>query len=134
MNKLKASIEIIGHKFSPLKLIKECNLRLNTYNEKGDIGVKGRFKNKEIPFGYASVSLSKNSKNNESDIYSLLNYIRPFIVLIRTFGAESIVLNVAYYYSKQCNQELSIKEIQLLSEMNISFVFSVYKLENVDNE
>jgi hypothetical protein len=124
----KVRIVVYGENFYPSKISSIIDVHFENEISPGDIGRIGRYKGKPIPYGSASINAPNGIIN---PIRWILHNIKDKIQIIRNYGGDDIQLNVAYYYNAQCNCELGLDEIALLSEMKIPFVFSVYEDEGL---
>jgi hypothetical protein len=133
MVSIESRIEIYGENFNPKKVEVELGINFSQSINPGDFGTFGRYKGVQIPFGSATIE-SPQEINNINPSLWLLNYLKDKIDIIRKHGATKIHLKNVYYYFGQCNSSLGVEEINLLSEMKIPFLFSVYESKEMENE
>ena len=131
MVKIQASAEIKGKNFSPAKAEKETGLFFESKNEAGDTGLKGKYRNKSIPYGSASFKAPQEIPWDKR-IQWLAHELQDKIDIIRRNGADEIHFWIGYFHDGQCNCELSEHELKLIANLNIPFLFSVYDCENLD--
>ena len=126
MIRTEPSIEISGKSFKPSLLMSDVKSLFCSYQDPGEIGKKGRYKNLEIPFGSAEVK-APNNIEEWLKVKWLINNIKDKLEIIRQVGGDDISLRVAIYHDGQCNGELSIDLIQDLASLGIPVLFSVYE-------
>jgi len=131
MVKEEVRIDIYGEQFYPKVIEDFFNIKFGSSITPGEVGKKGRYKGKAIPYGSASFSSNPDVSNQ---ILWILNFIKDKIKIIRLNGGDSIKLKVVYSYKGQCNCELGVEEISLLADFKIPFLFSVYEDENIEDE
>ena len=122
----KVYLRIYGESFNPKKIIEETGNIFCEYNSVGDIGKRGRFKNKPLPYGSATIE-PPNKIEEYKKIMWLIEFTKKNLAIIQKYGGDDITFKVVYYYKNQCNCELSVKAMKGLIELNLPFVFSVYE-------
>jgi hypothetical protein len=117
MIKPDAFLLVTGDEFSPSKAEALLNLDFgSTKNEPGDLGVKGKYKDRPKPYGSATINYSwlDCSAGLEMGIPDLLPpnldlfLIPNFIGTLRNCGGTDITLYINVGYDSQCNMELSL--------------------------
>jgi hypothetical protein len=93
------------------------------------IGKRGRYKDKKIPFGHASLEAPADLQPNDK-IDWLLSTIENVDLNfdLKSFLIEDISLALAIGYEDQFNFELDSKTINKLAKLNIDFRISAYQL------
>lgn len=118
------ALEIYGVDFYPNKVNVELYNMLTNITIPGQIGVKGRYRGIQTPYG--SATLLMHYKNSYK-LIDFLNFIKPLVSDLRINGATDISINALFAYKGQCNCELGLDEIKLLHEIKIPFIFSIYE-------
>lgn len=115
------SIAIQGELFDFDKLeINSPHLKFQV--KKGDIGVKGRFKDKPWSYGYALFEFKE-----ESHLISFLEMLKMKKIHLSNFGIEDMVFLLLLSYKGQCNWELTKETIELLAILGINFSITCYE-------
>ena len=116
MVKIVAAIDIYGVEFEPIKASKQLGVIFNNITETGELGTKGRFKNKPIPYGSASIKPPIKTQDYNR-ITWLINFLMENIEVLKDLGGEDISISVAYYHDGQCNCELTLEELKGLAKL-----------------
>ena len=127
ISEISADIIFRGEKFSPKQAESQTGIQFSEKNEVGDIGVKGAFKGKPIPYGYALLQPPAEIDDAEK-IYWLAEKMEDKIDIVRDCGADDIYFYIGYFYEDQCNCELTTKELKAISSLEIPFAFSCYDI------
>jgi len=124
---ISASISFQGENFSPKKAMEITGLNFIETNEPGDIGERGRYKNKPTPFGYGRLEPPENIPN-EDRILWLANELNGKLEALYDLGSDEPHFYIGYFYKNQCNCELTKEELAAISKLGIAFCFSCYDI------
>lgn len=128
---LAASVEIHGVAFSPTKVVEELGDIFSDVTRIGEIGVKGRYKGRKIPYGSASIKPPNDVKESDHIVW-LAHFLSDKIDVIRKNGGEDISISVSYFHDGQCNGALNQEELDKLAALGIPFLFSIYQVEDLN--
>jgi len=126
---ISVSINFSGEGFSPNKAEKVTGLIFSNKNEVGDIGVRGRYKGKPIPYGSGTLKVPQEISVNERILWltsKLSGKVNELIVL----GADEPHIYIGYFYKDQCNLTLTKNEISAIEALNLEFCFSCYDVSD----
>ena len=118
-----------GDKFSPGVFSKISSVNLARHNEPGDIGTKGRYKGKPMPYGSASIEVSDKAEEDWSRFDDLLTMLESCFDALREAGAEDISLNVSLFHDGQCNFGFSKEEFARIAALKVDMAVSCYSEE-----
>jgi hypothetical protein len=118
---MSARCLVQGARFSPATAERISGVGLSDKNEPGAIGNVGRYKDKPIPYGSATLE-----SHPPVDLDTLLDTLSRCIQAFRDAGAEDITLHCDFFYRGQCNLELSLAQITCLSKLQIPITISCY--------
>lgn len=121
-----------GDHFSPAEAERRTGITLSKKNEPGEIGKRGRYIGKPIPYGSAEVALV----DPKEDIPGNLIFENPLIQTLiqhhatfRACGATDIYIYMAVGYQDQCNMAFDAKLMKTLGECDIELWVSCYEKE-----
>ncbi|MCB9061886.1 MAG: hypothetical protein H6622_10220 [Halobacteriovoraceae bacterium] len=125
------SLSIYGDSFSPSKIKESEDLKFDNKNEVGDIGKRGRYKGKPIPYGGASLYIEKKFPVKEKDgdeliPSSFLDLIENNMDSFKNAGGTDIELRLSIFWKDQCNFDFSPDLIKRIGNLNIPFLISCY--------
>ena len=126
------ALNLSGESFIPSELSKKLEIPFYSFNDVGDIGKRGRFKNLPIPFGHAIIKAPDNLSHNEKTDF-LLNILESEHELIKSFGVTEIELDHAYFYESQVNLGYEPKFLRRIGQLNIPFSISCYQIDSMDD-
>jgi hypothetical protein len=126
MYTLTALCNIWGERFSPLAAESSTGLVFSQRNEPFEVGKGGRYANKPIPYGAATVDASSPT-GTSSNLDSLLEIIEPQISSLRLLGAEEIVLHCDVFHNGQCNFEFSKSQLDRIARLKLPLTISCYR-------
>jgi hypothetical protein len=112
-----------GEQFYPSKI----NYSFSEAHDVGMFGTWGRYKNQSAPYGSAVIRVPPNIPNEERIAY-LVNMVLPLMPYIIQAGGTFCKLDIGRYYSTQCNEELSAKEIALIARLGCPLTYSAYQV------
>lgn len=113
-----------GDNFSPKKTSDILNISFDEMNEKGELGIIGRYKGKAIPYGSCVI-------RTENEEYKILNILEKHIYDFKKYGVEEIMLHWDVAYQQQCNFEIGVDYINRLSKLSIPLSVSCFDSDEV---
>jgi hypothetical protein len=126
MRTIEGYVHFYGELFSPSEAEKISGVTFDEKKERGDIGIRGKYKGVPIPYGSAYINFEH--PGGDPDLLPvdmpLLNILERFIPPFRAIGAEDISLWVNVFYTSQCNLELSPELLQKLAGLGIPLCIS----------
>jgi hypothetical protein len=125
----QVSFHASGDSFTPSRI----DFPFSESNDPGEMGTSGRYLNKPIPNGYIRIDVPKEILNGERIKY-LVHNILPIISDILKFGATNYYLDIARYYSSQCNESYSTEELALLAQLNCPVNYSAYQVSESEEK
>lgn len=126
---IQVSIAFQGKNFSPKKAEELLSIKFEDKCELGDIGRKGLYKDKVIPYGMGWLEAPSDICMHERLMW-LAEQLTDILPEIIELGADDDnYITVGYFYKDQCNLALDRKELALLSSLGIDFWFSCYEDE-----
>lgn len=129
IQKISASILFQGEKFSPKKATEITGLNFSEMNEVGEIGKKGRYKNKPIPFGYGLLEAPATIPDDDRILW-LANELSGKLEVLYGLGAGESRMYIGYFYINQCNCGLTKEELAAIAKLGIDFWFSCYDISD----
>ena len=131
MIKIQPKILFQGESFSPKLAEDKLNIVFSEKLEVNEIATRGRYKDKPLPYGSSVIEPPDNVFWNDR-ISWLCDFLTDKIEIIKSCGATSIELSVAYYYVDQCNCYLTKEEISKIFRLQIPLSFSVYEVNDLE--
>ena len=125
-----------GDHFSPSGSREKNGDNFLKKNELGEIGKRGCYIGKPIPYGSAEVALVDPKEDIEGDLTFENPLIQTLIQHHATFracGATSIYIYMTVGYQDQCNMAFDAKLMKALGECGIDLWVSCYEKEEEDN-
>jgi hypothetical protein len=116
------SFDAWGLQFYPSRI----NFSFSEAHDTGMVITKGRHKNQPANYGSAVIQVPPNIPNEERITY-LVNIVLPIMPDILKAGATDCKLDIARYYSTQCNEELTADEIALIARLRCPLTYSAYQ-------
>jgi len=129
MIKIRASCSVAGENFSPKLFSQISSVKLTRTNERGDIGTKGRYQGKPMPYGSASVEVSNKAEASWSRLDDLLVTLEGCIEALRKAGGDEISLSVSLFHDGQCNFGFSKEEFRRIAALKVDMAISCYSDE-----
>ncbi|TAL69808.1 MAG: hypothetical protein EPN82_04080 [Bacteroidetes bacterium] len=121
MVRAKVSCNLIGEKFSPGKLEKKIKYIFNDKIEVGDIGLKGRYKDKPIPYG--SVEIYPPEELRYEHEIAQLDWIIEFLeknkVQISKSNIDDIKIMVSIFYETQCDMSFDSELLKRIGDLKL---------------
>ena len=118
-----------GDNFSPKRAENNLKIKLSDKNEVGDIDNIGRYRDKPIPYGAATLEPPSEYKDFDGFIW-MINTLNPSLIkTFQDYGADDIELHLLYIYEGQCNLAFSPDELTKISQLNIDFTISCDTIE-----
>lgn len=129
-----AHLVIQGAEFSPSRAEAALDVDFGPEkNEPGDIGARGKFMGKPIPYGYARWELTWEKATETFLPTSLEVFNDPELApMLKGLGAEEITLHIHVGYREQCNFELDPAVLKVLALLGVTVAVSCYLLEECD--
>lgn len=129
-----AYLVIQGAEFSPSRAEAALGVDFGPEkNEPGDIGAKGKFMGKPIPYGHAWWEFSWEKATETFLPTSLEVFNHPGLApMLKSLGADEITLHVHVGYREQCNFELDTAVLTRLATLGVTVAVSCYLLEECD--
>jgi hypothetical protein len=121
---IKAKCSLYGEGFSPKAAEVLTGLSFKEKNELHEIGTRGRYIGKPIPYGNA---ILEAQVEHASNLDKILDLIGNHLTIFRDCGAEDIVLHCDVFFDKQCNFEFSEPQLAKISKLNIPLTISCYQ-------
>ena len=124
-----AACTLYGAQYSPLLAEKLTKLSFSEKHEAGDVGVRGRFAGRAIPYGY-SLLLPPSQATKEDPDYGtgwLADTVTEQRRHFQSAGATDIEIKLNVYHDGQCNLEFSSKLLRKLAESYAELVISCYE-------
>jgi hypothetical protein len=126
---ISVSINFSGDKFSPNKAEEVTGLVLSNKIEFGDIGLRGKYKGKPVPYGSGTLKASQEI-NMHDRILWLTNALSDKVDALIKLGSDEPHIYIGYYYKDQCNLTLTKREIAAIAELDLEFCFSCYDVSD----
>jgi hypothetical protein len=112
-------IVLEGEKFSPKRLKELTNLDIETLAEYGEIGIKGRYKGKSIPYGLA---LLKVQHTSSEDINVALKKVIDELLYKKAYlsssGVDEITLDLENFSQHDMEITIDREIIKKISDLN----------------
>ena len=118
-----------GNQFRPSDIDFAFSKAIDT----GTIGKNGYYLNKPIPYGSIVIEVPREIPNAERISY-LVKLVQPLIPEIKQAGATEWYLDIARYYSNQCNEDYSSEEMALMASLNCPLYYSAYKVSEEEEK
>ncbi len=115
------SFRIQGQNFLPAKL----NLPFTKQHQPGDIASFGLYRGQPYPYGSASYEIPPEI-TRENAFSHLVQIFEQHLDSLTAHGAEDWHVSIGRFYISQCNEELSLEEIQLLARLRCGLTYSAY--------
>ena len=129
IDEISVSILFQGETFSP-KLAEEITgFDFEDKNEVGDIGTRGRYKGKAIPYGSAQITPPKHIEMHDRILW-LAKALDGKVDQFQAMGSDEPYIYIGYFYKNQCNLSLSKEELAAIAKLNIEFCFSCYDVSD----
>jgi hypothetical protein len=126
---ISVSINFSGDKFSPTEGENATDLIFSDKIEFGDIGIRGKYKGKPVPYGSGTLKVSKDI-NMHNRILWLTETLSGKIDVLRKLGSDEPHIYIGYFYKDQCNLTLTKSEIKAIAALNLEFCFSCYDISD----
>ena len=131
IEKLSVSILLQGKEFSPLEAEKRTGLTLKKKSECGDIGKKGKYKNKPLPYGSALLETPSNIPTDDKFSW-LIEALKVNLETLYKCGADESKIYAGYFYKNQCNFMFTKQELKEIAALNIDLWVSCYDYSDED--
>lgn len=125
-------LKMSGEDFSPSRFEKSTGMIFSEKIERGDIGVRGRWKDKPIPYGMGVLEVPNTVPKGERFSW-LLGAAVPHSEQFSSQGAE-IILHLCVAYKNQCNMEFTPEEILKIGKLGANFTISCYEDDDLKDE
>ena len=120
-----------GNSFSPKKIEKMTELKLEQKLEVGDLITKGVLKNQFSLMGSASLVASNGQCDLvDTKLDDFIELLYSNFEILRTSGAENFDLSIGVFYHDQCNLSFSPHIMERIGKMGIDFNISCYEVRN----
>jgi len=120
------TLDFYGKAFSAEKVEESMGIKCSSRTVLDESGKIGRYKNKTVPYGFARFEAPKEIPEGRQTLW-FLKALNGCIRRVRVLRVETIHLTVGLFYGDhQCNWELSSEEIELLHELKVNYLYSVY--------
>lgn len=120
MYKLCYACCIYGEKFDPTPFLQLANINIIQYNYVGDLGNTGRYKGKPYPYAYIRFS------SFDDDIDAFVQRLHDVKDLFIKCDAEDKKIDIARYYTGQCNMEFNANTLFLIGDLGLDLTISCY--------
>lgn len=127
MIKIHSRCLLWGDNFSPRKAEALTGVLFRNKNEPGDFGAIGRYRNKPLPNGRATLDSTFNTslrKGGTSSEEWLVDILLQHIDIFRACGATDFILHLDIVWKDQCNLQLDSQFIQKIGKLNIPLTLS----------
>ncbi|MBI5324577.1 MAG: hypothetical protein HZB41_04780 [Ignavibacteriae bacterium] len=131
MLRAKVSCNFIGENFSPGKLEKKIKYNFTEKTEIGDIGSKGRYKDKPIPYGLVEV-FPPDELLDENEIVQLewiIEFLEKNQLQISKSNIDDIRIMVSIFYETQCDMSFDSDLLRRIGKLNMDLNICCYKSE-----
>lgn len=136
MEKTYIDVVFEGEKFSPLRLKKLTQLDIEKLVEYGEIGKKGRYKDKPSPYGLGvlKINITENA-NVEDSLNKIIDNLLSKKSILRECGVDEITLDLESFSQNEVEYKISREIIKKISELNANIeISSVPNLRDVTCE
>jgi len=123
----------MGPLFSPGQVEAATGVRFTTKNEPGELGARGRYRGKAIPYGRADISGNASGAALVSPDSELLKQALAIIEPCRIAGATSFVLHLDVKYWNQCNLEFSPSFLSAIAALGADVTITCYEGNSESN-
>ena len=120
MYRLDYSCCIYGKNFDPTPFLQLAGINIISYKYVGDVGDTGRYKGK--PYPYASIDFS----SLDDDFDAFIQRLHTFKNLLTECDAEEKKIDIARYYTTQCNMEFNSNTLSLIGDLGLDLTISCY--------
>jgi len=117
------SFEMWGEDFHPSKV----SFAFTKQHDPGIIGTRGRYRGQPVPYGSASYQVPASVRNADRIKY-IVETIEPVLPAIRAAGCTDWHISIGRFYYAQCNEEYSLKELQMITRLGCGFIYSAYTI------
>jgi hypothetical protein len=124
------SIEIYGESYSPALVEKDTIIKFSYKNEKGDIGKRGKYKEKPLPYGSSSIKPPSNLIDENEKLLWLIDILKKHKEKILKCGATDMTFHIAINYQFQCNFDFKPIFLKEIGELNIPFTITCVNMTN----
>ena len=118
-------LDLWGERFSPTEAEGVTGLALVRKNEPGEIGLRGKYHGRPIPYGSGSLE-PPESVPPADRLGWLLERAAPHAEAFRRLGAELWRLHIGVRYWDQCNMEFSPAEMATIAALRVPFTISCW--------
>lgn len=128
MIRAKVSCNLIGEKFSPGKLEKKIKYIFNDKIEAGDIGSKGRYKDKPIPFGSVEVYPPEDLlyEHEIAQLEWIIEFLEKNKSQISKNNIDDIRIMVSIFYETQCNMSFDSELLKRIGDLKMDLNISCF--------
>ena len=119
----QVSIVIWGERFYPSRV----PFTFTDQHDPGVVGSVGRYRGQPLPYGSASYVAPPSIPNTER-IGHVVRTIEPILPAIREAGATRWHVSIGRYFAKQCNEDYSLEQLQLIARLGCGFAYSAYEV------
>jgi hypothetical protein len=116
-----------GETFSPKEVEREVEIAFERKNEPGDIASSGRYRDKPLPYGSATLVVREGGERGVLIPFESIRFLGKNLDRFKKAGATDIVLDVVVAYGGQCNLEMSAKLLNALASLHIPLTISCYE-------
>ncbi|MHC1733363.1 MAG: hypothetical protein AB9888_15200, partial [Bacteroidales bacterium] len=93
----------------------------------------GVYSRKPIPYGFIVIGMPREIPYAER-IHYLVKLVQPLLPVLIQAGATEWYVDIARYYSTQCNESLSNEQLALLASLNCPLHYSAYCVSEEEEE
>lgn len=120
-----------GENFDPTDLVGKINdVTIEKLSTTGEIGLKGRYKGKPMPYGLCKITGPANIHTKDK-ITWMTRFMSKHIVTFNTNGATEIELNILWK-GHQGNIEFTADELKEIANLRVPMTIDYVFLESED--
>lgn len=112
-----------GEQFKP----SQVNYAFTEAHDPDAIGERGPRRGKPLGYGSAVIQVPSYIPNQDRIKY-LVDIALPLLPDLEQAGATEWYLDIARYYSTQCNEELTAEQLTLVAQLRCSLCYSAYQM------
>ena len=123
-------IQLLGDTFSPSAAEEVTGLALLDKREPGHIGQRGRYRDKPVPYGVASLDAPTNVPPADK-LSWVIDRALPHIEALREMGADHSEVWIVEHFDGQANMYYTPEELAKLAQLGLPLCVSGYEVEQL---
>jgi len=124
MVKCTAVFRAYGAEFSPGEIERSTGVRFSKKNERGEIGISGRFSGAPVPYGSGDLKVEVDLSDPDMVAFGRMEAL---VSACSTGGATDILLHIDVAFVDQCNLEMSASFMRAAARLNIPLTITCFE-------